>query len=414
MTSLTPPPPRRAISRESRPAASAPIIGSASRHHQSAAVIASTTFATPAPASSTPASSARNTIANPAAAIAVSDEREHEPGLPGAASIREIAIHRCSIQDHDRGERPPVARSSSAAPAIVPASPVELALVEPALAGAPVQDLQLRRLARDRADGGTADAPWPPWRYAMPVTTEDSNATSSPRPETIYSGVERRRVPDGRAAVHEEKVTTATLTGGSTLELLGGAAAVILAIIGLSGYLPLYMTAIATIAIGGALLAHGASVTARWTDTMRQAAADGVERVELAGGIGSELFGGACGIALGILALANVMPLVLPAVAAIVFGGAILLGAPAQPELARVASDRDRKIGRITYQAVEASTGTMVLVGVAAIVLGILALVSGGPALTLVMVAMLGVGGALLLTGGALTARFARHLHQTV
>jgi hypothetical protein len=115
---------------------------------------------------------------------------------------------------------------------------------------------------------------------------------------------------------------------------------------------------------------------------------------------------------LGILALADVIPFVLLAVALIVVGGAILLGAPAQPELARLAPDRDRRIGRITYEAVEASTGAMVLAGAGSVVLGILALIHVGPPLTLVLVGMLVVGGALVLGGSALTARFARRLQQ--
>jgi len=247
----------------------------------------------------------------------------------------------------------------------------------------------------------------------MPVITHDSTEPQTSEHEVIYSGEDRRIGPDRRrAVVHDEKVTTTALTGGSSVELVGGGVAVVLAIIGLTGSLPIYMASVATIAIGCALLAHGAAVTARWTDTIRRAVVDRSERLEVTGGIGSEILGGMCGIVLGILALAGAAPLVLLPVAAIVSGGAILLGAPAQPELARLAPDRDRRMNRITFEAVEASTGAMVLVGLGAVVLGILALIPVGPVLTLVMAAMLAVGGALLLTGGALTARFARHLRQ--
>ncbi len=203
----------------------------------------------------------------------------------------------------------------------------------------------------------------------------------------------------------------ATLTGGSSLELLGGGAAAVLAIIGLTGYQPMFMTAIATILIGAALLAHGASVTARWADTMRRTAADR-ERKEIGGGLGTEILGGAVGIVLGILALANILPFTLLAVATLVFGGTIVAGAPAQAELARLVRDNDRRIGKFTYEAVEASSGAWVLVGLGAIVLGILALIHVGPPLTLVMVAMLAIGGAVFLGGTALTARFARRLAQ--
>lgn len=248
----------------------------------------------------------------------------------------------------------------------------------------------------------------------MPVITTNESNERPVQHEVLYehperrSGEERRRTGD-----RHEKVTAAALTGGSALELLGGGAAVVLAIIGLSGFLPVYMTAIATIAIGGALLAHGAAAAARYQDTVRRAAASRGQQIEVIGGLGSEVFGGAAGIALGILALANVIPFVLLAVAAIVLGGSILLGAPAQPDLARLAPDENRRVGRMTYEAVEGASGAMALVGIGAAVLGILALIHVGPPLTLVLVAMLAIGGALFLGGSALTARFARRLQQT-
>ncbi len=249
----------------------------------------------------------------------------------------------------------------------------------------------------------------------MPVTTQTPG--EPPRHEVIYNREDRRedRVTTGERpaeAAHEERISAATLAGGSSLELIGGGGAAVLAIIGLAGTLPFYMTTIGTIVIGGALLAHGAAVTARWTDTMRRAASDRAEQVEIGGGAGSEFLGGAGAIVLGILALAGVMPLVLLPVSMIVIGGTILLSAPAQPEIARLAPDRDRRMSRITREAVEGTSGAMVLAGLGAIVLGILALVGVGPVYTLVQVSLLAVGIAVLLGGSALTARFARQLQQ--
>ncbi|HEX3762275.1 MAG TPA: hypothetical protein VHW23_26420 [Kofleriaceae bacterium] len=247
----------------------------------------------------------------------------------------------------------------------------------------------------------------------MPVTTQTGEP---PRHEVIYNRDEREVTGEQRADqvhedVREDKISSATLAGGSSLELIGGGAAVVLAIIGLAGFLPFYMTAIAAIAIGGAMLAHGASVTARWEDTRWRAQGRG-EQGELAGGIGSELLGGAAAILLGILALVGIVPLVLLPIAAIVVGGAILIGAPAQPPLTRLVPDRDRRMSRVIHEASETTSGAMVLTGLAAIVLGILALLRTGPVFTLVEVALLAVGGALLISGSMLTARFARRLHQ--
>ena len=248
----------------------------------------------------------------------------------------------------------------------------------------------------------------------MPVTTQTPG--EPPRHEVIYNRENREeRLTTGEhpaEVMREEKISAATLAGGSSLELIGGGGAAVLAIIGLCGTLPFYMTTIATIVVGGALLAHGAAVTARWTDTMRRAAGDRAEQTEIGGAGGGEFLGGAGAIVLGILALAGVMPAVLLSVAMIVVGGTILLGAPAQPEIARLAPDRDRRMSRITHEAVEGTSGGMVLAGLGAIVLGILALVGVGPAYTLVQVALLAVGVALLLGGSALTARFGRRLQQ--
>jgi hypothetical protein len=245
----------------------------------------------------------------------------------------------------------------------------------------------------------------------MPIIPSETEAN---KPEVIYHHARDggAATSSGRTEPVEDRTTTATITTGSSLEAIGGGGAVVLAIIALAGYLPLYLTAIATIAIGGALLAHGAAVAARWNDTVARAG-DQSERVELVGGMSSEVLGGAAGIALGILALANVMPMVLLPVAAIVLGGSILFAAPAQPEIARFARDTDRRVGRATYQGVEASSGTMALAGAGAVVLGILALIHVGPPLVLSVVAMLAIGGALLLSGGALTARFARTLQHS-
>jgi hypothetical protein len=252
----------------------------------------------------------------------------------------------------------------------------------------------------------------------MPVTTQTPG--EPPRHEVIYHRENHEEHRDDRLTTgehpaevaREEKISAATLAGGSSLELIGGGAAAVLAIVALCGTLPFYMTTIATIVIGGALLAHGAAVTARWTDTMRRAAQDRAEQIEIGGGAGSEFLGGASAIVLGILGLAGVMPHVLLPVAMIVVGGTILLGAPAQPEIARLAPDRDRRMSRITHEAVEGTSGGMVLAGLGAIVLGILALVGVGPVYTLVQVSLLAVGVALLLGGSALTARFGRRLQQ--
>ncbi len=237
--------------------------------------------------------------------------------------------------------------------------------------------------------------------------------TYPPDQQTIYSAtdVEDRSTRQVPVETKEEKVTTGVFAGGASIEAIGGLAAVVLAIIGFASgaHYVFWMTAASTLVIGFALLVHGGSIVARWRQVQDRLLADRGDRAELVGGIGTEVFGGVVGIVLAILALANVLPYVMLPIAAIVYGGALLLGGAATPELEGLAPERDPRFRRYTKDAIEASGGVMVMVGIAAAVLGILALVSVGPFLTLTLVAMLAMGGALLLAGGSLTARFARH-----
>lgn len=244
------------------------------------------------------------------------------------------------------------------------------------------------------------------------VTNQPPDVTSNQ--ETIYPPpVDQRRGfgEERHEDRHEAKVTSATLTGGASLEVLGGGAAVVLAILGLTGFIPLYMCAIAVIVIGAALLAYSAAVAARWSDTVRHFR--GSEESEVAAGIGTEMIGGAAGIALGVLALAGIYPLLLLPIAAIVFGGSLLIGGMAQPQLAITRRTHEHtRTERITKQSMDASGGVMALAGVGALVLGVLGLIGVGPALTLSLVAMLGLGGGLVLAGGAAAVGFGRQLRE--
>ena len=57
-----------------------------------------------------------------------------------------------------------------------------------------------------------------------------------------------------------------------------------------------------------------------------------------------------------------------------------------QPDLVFLAPERDPRVARITYDAIQTSGGVMVIVGIAAAVVGILALLDVGPILVLTLV----------------------------
>jgi hypothetical protein len=238
----------------------------------------------------------------------------------------------------------------------------------------------------------------------MPIITSET----PPQGEVVYHEPEYAKATEAAAAGRADKVTSEAIVGGSSLEIIGGAGAVVLAIIALAGYRPILLSAICVIAIGGALMAHGGAVTARWNATVRSLG--GAAEYEVGGGAGLEMLGGAAGVALGIIALAHILPFTLTSIAAIALGGAVLFASPAQPKLSSLATDQQRRAARIAHDAVAISSGALALAGAAAVVLGILGLIGVKDAVTLTIVAMLCLGDALVLTGTSLTARFVRRL----
>jgi len=229
--------------------------------------------------------------------------------------------------------------------------------------------------------------------------------------ETVYVDPDYDRL---RATVglddHEARVTRGVIAGGTSIETLGGLVALVVTIAGFST-LPFQMAGIAVIALGTALFAQGFAVTSRWRDAAKRLAKSRWPRPGLTGsGVSVEMFSGLVGILLGALALSGVQPLSLLPFATIVFGGALLLGGAVQPDLVHLAPEKNPKVAQITYSAIQTSGGVMVLVGVAAVVLGILALLEVGPTLPLTLVALLSIGVALLFAGGVLTTRLVRQL----
>jgi hypothetical protein len=189
-----------------------------------------------------------------------------------------------------------------------------------------------------------------------------------------------------------------------SVEGVTGAAAVVLAILALAGVYPVYLAPIATIAIGAAVLIKGGAVTAR-SPYLRDEAGEFTMPVDVNGGMSTELAAGAAGIALGVLALIGIAPAVLLMVAVIVFGGALLMGGGETFRLAQF-GQRYFVAEETTRIAAESAGGAETLIGLAAIVLGILALTGVQPT-TLTLVGLLIIGIAQLACGLALGARMA-------
>lgn len=179
----------------------------------------------------------------------------------------------------------------------------------------------------------------------------------------------------------ERATTTEPRRGETSIEVLAGGAAIVLSILGLIGVAPMTFAQIAAICVGGGLLIHGIATRGR---TRNRGA-----------GLSGEAIGGAAGGLLGVLALFGVVPTILMPVSAIVLGASLLLAVPAHG------------VGETSsWRNAGAGGGFEGIVGVGAIVLGVLALLGIGSTVTMTLVSMLALGAGLALAGGALASRF--------
>lgn len=207
-----------------------------------------------------------------------------------------------------------------------------------------------------------------------------------------------------------ETSSSEVATYGGLVDAAGGAATVVLAIIGLSGTKADILLAIATIVFGAALLIQSGTILSELTHMIFPAnAADSAEEFS-AGGISVVFLVGTAGIVLGILALIGIHSVMLTSIAVIAFGAALVFGSNAVWSLHRMKQSVLRSAGPRTVSGTEmltsemaaGSAGVQCLAGLAAIVLGILAVTGTNPAV-LSLVALLVMGATLLLTGSALT-----------
>jgi len=193
-------------------------------------------------------------------------------------------------------------------------------------------------------------------------------------------------------------------SGAAAAEAIGGVAAIVLTILGLAHVAPVFLVAIATIAIGVALLAQGSTIAMEYA---RLITGRGETIISLGGGStwSMDLLAGAAGIVLGILALLNVTPVVLVAIAAIAFGGGLVLstGAAAQVLILKAtAPSTDEHIRRLAAETASTSAVAQGMTGLSAVVLGILAL-AGFSSITLVLIALLASGVLLVMNGSTVS-----------
>jgi hypothetical protein len=160
------------------------------------------------------------------------------------------------------------------------------------------------------------------------------------------------------------------------------------------------LTSIAAIVIGVGLMAQGFNSAA---DNSRMTIAAGAAASpDLAGEVMVDVLAGITGVILGILALIGINVEILLASALIVFGGSLMLSGALTMQERVVIPAAGVGGAPLVANRGSAAGGMEVLLGIAAIVLGILALVltNGG---VLVMVGYIAVGAALLLVSASFT-----------
>jgi hypothetical protein len=194
---------------------------------------------------------------------------------------------------------------------------------------------------------------------------------------------------------------------GLMTEGAAGIAVIALAVIALAGISAGPLAAIATIVIGVGLIVQAFNSAAE-NLRISGAGAGG----DLSGEVMVDCLCGVTGIVLGVLALVGVNIAHLLPAALIVFGGALVLGGAISMRPRTVPMVAAGSEPRMIPVAGSAATGGMeVLIGIAAIVLGILSLILTG-AWALVLVGLLAVGAALLLVSatfsGAMMQVFTR------
>lgn len=201
---------------------------------------------------------------------------------------------------------------------------------------------------------------------------------------------------------------------GGFVDALGGIAAIVLAIIGLSGVKPEMLVSISTIVFGAALLIQGGAMLSEFAEVEAPESA-----VSASGGSISALFlVGIAGIVLGVLALLGLHAVVLTAVAAIAFGVALLVSSSGVWHLLTSRSVALRfqthspMVRVVASEVAGGSAGLQAMAGLAVIVLGLLA-VCGLYTVPLTLIALLISGASILLTGTTLSATMVGFMRST-
>ena len=218
-----------------------------------------------------------------------------------------------------------------------------------------------------------------------------------PGEEVAEAGVAHPKAGPLRAVIW----FTSLIASGATIASIWGLSTLALGIIGLAGVVPAYMLSVAGITLGLAFLTLG-GLTMAWARTFLFADhPDRRERAGFSGAVAGVWIAGLAGIAAGILNLTLYSGVGLGGmgVAAILFGLGLAAHSGAMHHVSRFSHQRvvDHVKGPLAVNALSVAPIRDFVVGVGAVILGILAILDVVPVL-LGLVALLALGGTVAVT----------------
>ena len=205
-----------------------------------------------------------------------------------------------------------------------------------------------------------------------------------------------------------EKQFERVVITGSAAEALGGAAAAVLALVGLTGTASVNVAAVACITLGVVFLLGSGLFAAEYHKVVSDVGGTPWSAAEYGGGLGAQAIAGIAAIMLGILALLGIDPQIILSTTVLSLGAGLLLGSGVVARMARVhpenGENADAFTGRVSGQLASGASGSQSLIGFGAVLLGILGLLNFAP-LLLVLTALLGIGLANFVSGSAMASR---------
>jgi hypothetical protein len=189
---------------------------------------------------------------------------------------------------------------------------------------------------------------------------------------------------------------------GLLTEGAAGIAVIVLMVVALAGISTEALASIAAIVIGVGLMVQAFNSAAQAARVTPANVAVSQQSIGLDGEVMVDCLCGLTGIVLGILVLVGISGAHLLPAALIVFGGSLLLsGAISMRPRTFPFGSSGTEMQFVSYQGPVAAGGVEVLIGLAAIVLGILSLMMLAADSILLLVGFLAVGAALLLVSAS-------------